>query len=314
MAEGLRGSQFVHLEHYSLKASTHPRSKKGRANVKFVVEEMLRVPSASRHVPHVKPPTLLMGTEASIKVLPTLLRAGAATLKDPKGRKQRVDTPVLMGVIFSHPSKVCDHAYLAWEEDTITFVSNHFGSRAVAIVRHEDEEFPHLHVLVHDQGRSVHGISPGYLHNKRSRASLVEFQNHYQSEVGAPHKLSRWGPRREREPLTKEHKRVKAGVEAIQIELSALRSERSRLRLQFDADSTRDEALRKQLAKTRQALELWTAALQRAMSDRVRLQARQLELEALEVSVTQRAQAMTEIEIERFAAKLIAKKPIGPTS
>ncbi len=308
MANPPRGSQFVHLEHYSLKASSHPRSKKGRANVKFVVDEMLRVPSASRHVPHVRPPTLLFGTLADIEALPTLLKKGASACRDARGRKQRIDTPVVMGVIFSFPSKDVDAAYLAWERDTIEFARAHFGSRAVAIARHEDEEFPHLHVLVHDRGRSVHEISPGYSGAKRSRASLANFQDTYQAAVGVHHGLARWGPRRERQPSTKEHKRVKAEIEAAQAELSALRREGARLKAQAEAVAARDASMRRHLAKMRQALEQSTSALQHAMAQRVVLNARRLELEALEVSVSQRAEAMDEIEKQRFEDKLVTKK------
>ncbi|MFM9925144.1 hypothetical protein VLK31_19285 [Variovorax sp. H27-G14] len=309
MADAPRGSQFVHLEHYSLKASSHPRSKKGRANIKFIVDEMLRVPSASRHVPHVKPPTLLFGTQADIEALPVVLQQGAAVCRDAKGRKQRSDTPLLMGVIFSFPSKAVDSAYLAWERDTIQFARQHFGTRAVAIARHEDEEFPHLHVLVHDQGRSVHRISPGYVDGKRSRSSLGRFQDAYQAAVGAQHGLARCGPRREREPSTKEHKRVKAEIEGAHAELAALRHEAKRIKAQVDADAAREELARRNLARTRQALEASMASLQQAMAQRVVLNARRLDLEALEVSVKRRAEAMDEIERERFDAMVATKAP-----
>lgn len=312
MSERSVGSQFVHLEHYSRKASLHPRSKKGRADVQFIVDEMLRVPAASGHVPHPKPPVLLYGSRADIEALPARLREGAARCVDKIGRRQRSDTPLLMGVIFSFPSGTVTPEYLAWERDTVKFSLQKFGARTAAIVRHEDETFLHIHVQVHNHGRSVHHVSPGYSNGKRSRAALKGFQDLYQEQVARLHGLARIGPRRERQPSTRKHKLIQAELAAAQSVLEGLQVGAKKLWEEAELQRQREERRQALHAKTKKALAAETTELQRVMAQRSQLEVRRAELEKSEMLLAQKTAAMDAFDRARIEAEVSALRLLQP--
>lgn len=243
------GAQFLRIEHYAIGPSNHSKSRKGRNDVSFVVREFLRAPSASLHVASPLPPLLLLGDVDQVRALPARLREGSRKVRSSTGRRQRIDCPVLMPIIFSHPSNVLSADYLAWEKDTLAFVQRHFAGKLEAVARHADESHLHLHALIHDGGRRVAGISPGHTPDgKRSVKALKKFQDLYHEEVGKKHKLTRVGPRRQRILSTKEHKRS--------VQISA----------ELDAQIQRNQAILKQ-----QQQDMETAAVEEARLSRQRV-------------------------------------------
>jgi len=245
--------QFLHLEHYGLSASAHPRSKKGYGNVQGVVDEALRRPHACKHVGTPKPPVFLIGSFDSVAALPSFLVDATARLGDDAAG-MRSDTPVLLSLVVSYPSKVIDEGYAAWESDTVAFLQRQFGPRLLAVIRHGDESYLHLHGLVANEGRRISPIHPGYAAGgtKRSPTKLKRFHDLYHAEVGASHGLKRMGPERARTSKAadyRQHRELQASIEELARRESELKAGLLRLEAETAlAEEGRDRALEKKRA------------------------------------------------------------------
>ena len=92
------------------------------------------------------------------------LVATAGQQVDEKGRKQRKDTAIIMGVVASYPGPPDegDPNYVRWKALNVAYFCEKFGPNVVSIVEHLDEKHGHLHVLVSAGGRSVKPLHPGY--------------------------------------------------------------------------------------------------------------------------------------------------------
>lgn len=261
------GAQFVRIEHYAIRPSNHARSRKGGNHVSFVVREFLRAPGSSPHVPIPQPPVLLLGDFDQVQTLPARLLDGARKVRSATGRKQRIDCPVLMPIIFSHPSTEISTEYLAWEKDTLDFVQRHFQGKVEAVARHSDESRLHLHALIHDGGRRVLGLSPGRnAEGKRSIKALREFQDRYYEEVGRKNNLTRLGPRRTRLVSTREHKMSAAISESLQRDIQRNQAMLKRQKLEMEVAANEASRLARRRAAMKSHIEAETTELQFLMA------------------------------------------------
>ena len=69
------------------------------------------------------------------------LVAAAGQQVDEKGRKQRKDTAILMGVVASYPGPPdeVDPNYVRWKALNVAYFCEKFGPNVVSIVEHLDE-------------------------------------------------------------------------------------------------------------------------------------------------------------------------------
>ena len=142
------------------------------------------------------------------------LVATAGQQVDEKGRKQRKDTAIIMGVVASYPGPPDegDPNYVRWKALNVAYFCEKFGPNVVSIVEHLDEKHGHLHVLVSAGGRSVKPLHPGYAasvplrqagatqaaQSDAYKAAARAWQDEYQEKVAAACGLARLGPGRQR--------------------------------------------------------------------------------------------------------------------
>ena len=299
------GPQFVRIEHYAIGPSNHSKSRKGGNDVSFIVREFLRAPTASLHVSHPQPPVLLLGNVDHVRTLPARLREGAKSVRSATGRRQRIDCPVLMPIIFSYPGNTLSKEYLDWERDTLDFVQRHFGRKVEAVARHSDESRLHLHALIHDEGRPVKRLSPGYTaEGKRSIKELKKFQNLYYEEVSKKNHLTRLGPKRRRILSTKEHKESVRIAETLQKDIqhnqTVLKRHQAEIQLALSEEAVLTR--RKALVKSRIAAE--TTELQLLVSAKEaftkRLTEREAAVLAKELQIGEFLRGLDDSEMEKL--------------
>jgi hypothetical protein len=107
--------------------------------------------------------------------------------------------------------------WAAWEKATVAWLQGEYGDRLASIVRHEDEEHPHVHFYVlpdlgkdgrlrisdvHDGRRAAESAKAAGLakgpQNDAYKASMRAYQSRYWESVGFDHGLTRLGPGRRR--------------------------------------------------------------------------------------------------------------------
>lgn len=220
------GFQFFREECYAkvrsqAAPSTNKRSPlggRGKASAREIVAEAIRTDGASPHVRFPAVPTCLFGLNVS--QLPAWIEgleqlASHVEVKTKKGfRKQRSDTPILIGVVASFPQAADDNneLYVEWRAKTLDFMQRHYGTGLVAVLEHQDESFGHIHAFVGNHGRSVKPLHSGHgaailsaekNESKKTQADAYKagcraLQDLYSAEVGAACGLARVGPRRRR--------------------------------------------------------------------------------------------------------------------
>jgi len=240
------GFQFIHVEGYGRSAGA---GKKGGRSIGDVVNEAVREEGHCPHVENPQPPKILHGVSP---VEAGRIASGRADqAKDATGRKMRKDGLCLLaGVVsFPHSVKECQEdrqkmaAYRAWEKDATRFLQKTYGDDLASVVRHADEEFPHLHFYVtpkadQDGRLSLETVHPGRRaaseakaegklkgeQNTAYREAMREFQNRYFHAVGIRHGQARLGPGRRR--LSREAwKAEQANVASMSQALKSVRAE-----------------------------------------------------------------------------------------
>lgn len=230
------GFQFFHVETYARSAG---KGKAGGHSLRSIVAEAERDPAACPHVEHPEPPTVVYGVTPSAAADLAEERAGQAV--DAKGRKFRKDGLCMLAGVTSYPEPTADladpekrAAYEAWEKDAVGWLRDRYGDRLASVVRHEDEEFPHLHFYavpelradgrlciedVHEgrkAAKEVGGVKGDQ--NRAYKAAMRAVQDSYFQAVGVRHGLARLGPgkrRLTREGWQAEQAAVKAAATAI---------------------------------------------------------------------------------------------------
>lgn len=238
------GYQFVHLESYSRKADAKGRS------TDFIFSEASRKPEASVHVGNPLPPVVVYGD--GVEQVQEMHDSAAATatinVKGGHTRKLARDKKTLHTVVASYPATMAEiHADPAkraeaeeWEKRTILWLRSQYGDDLKSVVRHEDEEYFHIHayvVPVDEPGMSALKYHPGVSAkrkimsagpaegedakalSKRADAAykqaMRDWQDSYHEAVAIPSGLTRLGPQRRR--LTRdEWQREKVQAQALQ--------------------------------------------------------------------------------------------------
>ena len=222
----MAGFQFLRQECYaSVRSQAAPtksggkRPGSGKRSARDIVAEAIRAPEAAPHVPHPQPPRVLHGMEADelpiwCEQLEVVARDQTVPMRDGKARRQRSDTPILMGMVASYPGPADegDPAYVRWRDLTAAWSLERYGDAVVSILEHTDEPHGHVHVLVASRGRSVKPLHAGYTASQAAldaggtrkeqgiayAAGCRALQDDYHAQVAIPCGLARIGPRRRR--------------------------------------------------------------------------------------------------------------------
>lgn len=154
-------TQFIREESFSNKGGSPGRkgnktgkgksSKSRRYSAREILAELNRVRANCKHVPNPQAPVYIAGSTKNV------INAVAC----PK----RWDTRVVLGVVASWPERwdQCDPAAVAeWAVEVRKYAEKLWCSKVAAIVMHVDEAHPHIHIILHDCGKSVKPFSPGF--------------------------------------------------------------------------------------------------------------------------------------------------------
>ena len=142
----MAGFQFMHSEVYAATAGQPRPAKKGGAVVRTeqrklsamaVIGEAARLDGCAPHVDQPQAPKTLFGIEAgSLANWCTDLLEMAANQVTVGGKKQRKDTPVLMGIVASFPGPPddSDANYVRWKELNVSYFRQKFGDKVASIL------------------------------------------------------------------------------------------------------------------------------------------------------------------------------------
>ena len=210
--------QFIHIQCI---ARAKPKKVSTGSDTKWTVSdiagEAMRCPANSPHVKDPRPPNVVFGIDAFQVAAEAEKRAEAS--KDVMGRKIRLDTPIMLAGVGSHPipvSELVDPDKLAqyefWKLETVKFLKKKYGENLLSVIEHLDEKQPHLHFYVvppagigfnakkfHDG--FVAGASAGKnapLQKDRYNTAMRSFQDDFHKQVGVKCGQARIGPRRAR--------------------------------------------------------------------------------------------------------------------
>jgi hypothetical protein len=224
------GYQFIHLESFARKADS-----KGRGT-DFIFAEASRKPEASVHVSNPLPPVVVFGSgvEAVQEIHDTAAATATIAVKGGHIRKVARDKKTLHTVVASHPFTMAEvrddpakrKQAVEWEKRTIDWLRSQYGNDLKSVIRHEDEEYFHVHAYIvptsdpamaalrHHPGvtakRAVmesgkEGEDKKALSKKADAAyksAMRQWQDSYHEAVAVPSGLTRLGPQRRR--LTRE--------------------------------------------------------------------------------------------------------------
>jgi Plasmid recombination enzyme. len=131
--------------------------------------------------------------------------------KDVKGRKLRIDAPVLLAGVISYPREGED--WQEFKETALEWLKGEYGDNLVSVVEHQDEKHPHLHFYaVPKPGQAFNDLHQGRAasaeakrngepkaaqlraHNKAMRA----WQDRVYTGVCRKFGMARLGPKRQR--------------------------------------------------------------------------------------------------------------------
>lgn len=221
------GYQFVHLESYSRKADA-----KGRSTY-FIFSEASRKPEASVHVAKSLSPVVVhgVGIEDVQKIHDDAAAVATIAVKGGHVRKVARDKKTLHTVVASHPLTMSEiradpakrFEAEEWERRTIYWLQQQYGSDLKSVIRHEDEEYFHIHAYVlplNEPGMSALKFHPGVTKKREIMAAgpnegedpkvlskradagykqaMRKWQDSYHEAVAVPCGLTRLGPQRRR--------------------------------------------------------------------------------------------------------------------
>jgi hypothetical protein len=279
------GYQFVHLESYSRKADSKGRS------TDFIFAEASRKAEASVHVPKPLPPVVVygVGIEAVQEMHDAAAAAATIAVKGGHVRKVARDKKTLHTVVASHPATMAeirsDPAKRAeaeeWEKRTISWLRQQYGDDLKSVIRHEDEEYFHIHAYIvptSDPAMAALKFHPGTTakravmdggkegEDKKAlskkadgayKAAMRAWQDSYHDAVAIPSGLTRLGPQRRR--LTREEwQREKVQAKALQKTIERARKVKASgddfiARTKSEAETIRIDAAQEREAAARAA-------------------------------------------------------------
>lgn len=135
-----------------------------------VVGEALRLPGHCDHVVNPSPPIGHFGIEPqNLQRFVLELERKSQTITVPtsrRRRKQRSDTPILIGIVLSHPMPPSERQAAEvqdWIRRAIEWLRERYGDdRLACVLEHVDEGHVHLHAYVHNGGASVKPLMAGH--------------------------------------------------------------------------------------------------------------------------------------------------------
>lgn len=134
--------QFAHLETFSRKSTGK------KLSVDQILDEADREDGACPHVENPQPPSLVYGL--SIQDLRALhaQKCDEARLINNKGQSRsiRKDQQTLACIVLSYPADGED--YNLWEDKSLEWLKEKYGSQLKTVVSHKDESHPHLHAYL----------------------------------------------------------------------------------------------------------------------------------------------------------------------
>lgn len=298
------GYQFIHLESFARKPDA-----KGRGT-DFIFAEASRKPEASVHVENAAPPLVVfgVGVEAVREIHDTAAATATIAVKGGHVRKVAKDKKTLHTVVASFPSRMNEirndppkrREAEEWERRTISWLRSQYGDDLKSVVRHEDEEYFHIHayiVPVDEPGMSALKYHPGVIakreimdggkgnQDKKAlsrradaayKQAMREWQDSYHQAVAIPCGLTRLGPQRRR--LSRdEWQREKVQAQALKKTIEKAKVVKANgetfiARTKNDAAQIRADAAR-QTEAARKATASATALQDRARQDREQAQA-----------------------------------------
>jgi len=210
--------QFIHLEDYSIEASTkkseYNKESEGN-NLRSIIAEAKREPgNIPSTVIEVKEPVLLYGEDLDTLEQMALNYHKNTKLKDKNGKekKLRKDANVILSGVISLNAEYMD----MWEDykrDSIKYLKDKYGDKLKSIVEHKDEENPHFHFycladdgeffdLIHDGKKAALEVRLlNKVKGEQNKAYIQAMQNYQQDfflKVGSKYGLTKDGPKRKR--------------------------------------------------------------------------------------------------------------------
>jgi hypothetical protein len=144
-----------------------------------IVGEALRLPKHCKHVLKPSPPIHHFGVELQNLtgfVLELEEKSKATFVPTARGRRrQRSDTPILIGIVLSHPMPPSQRQTMEvqeWIRLAIAWLRETYGdAHLVCVLEHVDEEHVHLHAYVHNSGESVKPLMAGHRSAQAAKAA-----------------------------------------------------------------------------------------------------------------------------------------------
>lgn len=227
----MSGYQFIRLEKYARAARATIRCKNGKVragkpSLRDVLAEASRDPAHCPHIRDPQPPVVVFGVHP-VEVL-RIIQDGVRRVKDPKGRKVKRTTALLLGGVVSYPERLeavvrdpkAQVDFDRWEQRVIKFLRDEFGVRLRSVVKHVDEEYLHFHFyvipnfdasessLVHahpGMSAAARAVPPEYkgrgagkLKINAYKKAMREFQDRFYISVSMPMGHARRGPGKRR--------------------------------------------------------------------------------------------------------------------
>lgn len=212
-----------------------------KGNVSDVIGEALRDDGNCRHVNDPQAPTFLIGDADTVRALAVEIDEKCERVKASKGRAVRKDAHVLLAGVASFPVSLQaaePETYALWESLTLAWLQGKYGDNLRAVLRHDDETYPHLHFFVlsrdpmaydakalHDGhvAVAVSGVPSmtkegGAIYNDAMR----DFQSDYYAKVGHPCGLHRDGPKRVRKTRQQYKREQRENRERVALDAAVL--------------------------------------------------------------------------------------------
>ena len=301
------GFQFIREECYArVRSQPAPCGKKsnrrdyrGKLSAREVIAEAIRADGASPHVISPQPPRSVYGMQAAdLPLWLDQIEAMALDVRVPTAhgeKRQRRDTPILLGVVASYPAKADDGdpLYLSWREKTIEFFKRRYGPSLVSVLEHTDEEFGHLHAEIATRGMSVKTLHAGHsamqesaqrgeskkmqsdAYKKGARQLRDDFYKSVSIECG----LARIGPNRRRQTRAEWQAEKQANVasalgllkESERIQEATIRACNADILMGRAEHRAEEVARRVEIVRCELALERRKLARERAEMDRLQI-------------------------------------------
>ena len=318
-------AMFFREEGFGVTGSVGRPSKMGkpgrsRFNARQVIGEAIREEEFV-HVPAPQPPIHLHGLTAAELVVwyetehvPAAARMKVSTLR-PKPRKQRSDTPTVIGAVCSYPKPGVpqdDPDLAVWKQQVVRTAKKLYGKHLKSVFAHSDESYWHIHIIAAGDGSSVKPLLSGHAAaaqvardggTRKSQqaayvAGCVALQDRVWALCGEPCGLSRLSPDPRARRARSAHLLIKEKL--LLAREGQLAIDQAEVRSRTAAMGVREDELAEALAASRaNAQTLIERELEVATTVRV-LGAERARLAELETALEQSARA----ERERAAAEL----------